>query len=215
MNNMRKLNPKSPYQIKLGNHDCWCVKIGTQVWMTENLKVTNYRNGDAIPNVTNDILWKNHTTGALSWYNNDPTVYKTIYGALYNWYAVSDIRCLAPAGWHIPTDTEWTILTDFLGGESKAGGKMKEKGTAHWLSPNTGADNSSGFSALPGGFRDYSGPFVCIGLNGFWWSATEFNTESARIRSLYNTSAVACRESDFLPAMGYKLFGYSVRCVLD
>jgi uncharacterized protein (TIGR02145 family) len=126
------------------------VTIGTQVWMVENLKTTKYRNGDPIPNVTGNA-WAALTTGAYCWYNNDAATYKATYGALYNWYAVADSRNIAPTGWHVPTDAEWTTLTTFLGGESVAGGKLKETGTNHWTSPNTGATNETGFTALPGG----------------------------------------------------------------
>ena len=127
------------------------VTIGTQVWMVENLKTTKYRNGDAIPNVTGNASWVALSTGAYCWYNNDAATYKATYGALYNWYAVGDSRNIAPSGWHVATDSEWTTLSTFLGGESIAGDKLKEIGTSHWLSPNTGATNSNGFTAFPGG----------------------------------------------------------------
>ena len=116
-----------------------------------NLKTTKYNDGTSIPNVTNDTSWSNLTTGAYCWYNNDVS-YKNPYGALYNWYAVNTGK-LAPKGWHVPSDAEWTTLITYLGGESIAGGKLKEAGTTHWLSPNTEATNSTGFSALPGGRR--------------------------------------------------------------
>ena len=107
------------------------IVIGTQTWMVENLKTIHYRNGDAIPNVTISLDWDVLVTGAYCWYNNDVPTYKAAYGALYNWYVVNDSRNIAPAGWHVPTDAEWTILIDFLGGESVAGVKLKETGNSH------------------------------------------------------------------------------------
>lgn len=126
------------------------VLIGDQCWMMENLKVTHYRNGDPIPHVTDGVTWGNLTSGAYCNYNNDEGNVAT-YGRLYNWYAVDDSRNIAPAGWHVPSDAEWQTLVDYLGGDAVAGGKMKEAGTTHWASPNTGATNESGFTALPGG----------------------------------------------------------------
>ena len=127
------------------------VTIGTQVWMVENLKTTRYIDGTAIPLDTNSSTWGGLTTPGYCWYN-DSAIYGNTYGALYNWYAVNTGK-LAPAGWHVPTDSEWTVLTTYLGGETVAGGKLKDTGTTYWQSPNTGATNASGFLALPGGFR--------------------------------------------------------------
>lgn len=126
------------------------VKIGNQVWMAENLNTSHYLNGDSIPQVQDKAEWVALTTGAWCYYQNDAENGKT-YGKLYNWYAVNDPRGLAPEGWHIPTDAEWIALIDYLGGTNVAGGKMKQIGTVHWISPNLGATNESGFSALPGG----------------------------------------------------------------
>ena len=150
----------------------YAVIIGSQCWMAENLKTTKYRNGDAIPNVTDNTTWSALITGALCNYNNDANN-MTTYGRLYNWYAVSDSRNIAPVGWHVPTDVELTTLTDYLGGLSIAGNKLKEPGTTHWASPNTGAVNETGFTALPGGYRVSSGSFSNLGNNGYWWSSTE------------------------------------------
>ena len=137
------------------------VTICNQVWATRNLDVTTYRNGDPIPQVTDIGQWGTLTTGAWCYYNNDPANGAT-YGKLYNWYAVNDPRGLAPAGWHVPSDSEWTTLTDCLGGVSIAGGEMKatgamETGTGLWFAPNVGANNSSGFTGLPGGGRGMTG----------------------------------------------------------
>ncbi|MBI5010148.1 MAG: fibrobacter succinogenes major paralogous domain-containing protein, partial [Bacteroidia bacterium] len=126
------------------------VTIGTQVWMKENLKTTKLNDGIALPNVIDNAAWAALTTTGYCWYNNDATTYKSTYGALYNWYAVNTGK-LCPIGWHVPSDDEWTLLTTFRGGYSVAGGKLKETGTLHWTSPNTGATNETGFTALPGG----------------------------------------------------------------
>ena len=197
------------------------VKIGDQVWMVENLKVTRYRNGDPIPNVTDNSEGANLTTGARCAYNNDNNNVAT-YGLLYNWHAVNDARGLAPAGWRVPTDADWKELEMFLGmSQSEAddtgyrgsdeGGKLKEAGTTHWASPNTGATNESGFAALPGGYRNSeSGSFRDLGLFGYWWSSTGHSSALAWCRSLgYNRSDVY-REYGF-----GKIDCFSVRCVRD
>jgi len=184
------------------------VTICAQVWMTKNLDVTTYRNGDAIPQVTDATAWANLTTGAWCYYNNDPAN-GPIYGKLYNWYAVNDTRGLAPTGYHVPSDGEWTTLETCLGGSSVAGGAMKEAGLMHWLSPNTGATNSSGFAGLPGGSRGSDGTFISIGGDGGWWSSTENDTAGAWYRYLYYfNSSVNSFYYD-------KTFGFSVRCLRD
>ncbi len=140
--------------------------------MAENLKVTHYRNGDAIPNVTNNTEWAGLTTGAYGNYINDINNFHT-YGGLYNWYAVVDGRNMAPVGWHVPSDAEWQVLVNYLGGHAVAGGKMKEIGSTHWCTPNIDATNESGFSALPGGYRHYHGDYGGMGNNELFWSTTE------------------------------------------
>ena len=185
------------------------ITIGTQTWMAENLKTTKYRNGDLIPNVTDGTAWSALATGAYCWYNND-VANKATYGGLYNWFAVADTRNIAPTGWHVPTDAEWTTLTTFLGGESVAGGKLKEAGTSHWSSPNTGATNSSGFTALPGGYRlNNGGSFYDVGTNGNWWSSTAYGASNAWNRALNYYFAYAYRYYN------NKQYGFSVRCVRD
>ncbi len=159
------------------------VVIGTQVWKTRNLDVTTYRNGDPIPQVTDPTQWINLTTGAWCYYENN-TANGTVYGKLYNWYAVNDSRGLAPTGYHVPSDAEWTTLTTFLGGEGVAGGKMKSTDTSLWQSPNTSATNESGFTGLPGGCRSDDGAFDDVGDGGDWWSSSENGTASAWFRSL-------------------------------
>jgi uncharacterized protein (TIGR02145 family)/uncharacterized repeat protein (TIGR02543 family) len=185
------------------------VTIGTQVWLVENLKTTRYRDGTAIARVTDPAEWEALSTTGYCWYNNDSSMYNADYGILYNWYAVSDARQIAPAGWHIPTDAEWSTIEAYLGGSSVAGGKLKEAGTAHWNSPNTGATNESGFSAFPGGYRFVDGPFYSVGSLGNWWSATEYGAADAWFRGLlYNYS-------DLYRSDGNKGLGFSVRCVRD
>lgn len=182
--------------------------ICTQTWMQKNLDVATYRNGDIIPKVTDPAVWSTLTTGAYCYYNNDSATYAATYGKLYNWYAVNDVRGLAPSGYHIPTDAEWTTLSTCLGGINVAGGGMKETGTSHWQTPNTGATNSSGFKALPGGFRNISGLFYYVGTFGFWWSATQL-VPNAYYRNLQNVSRTVLRNSY------NKQGGFSVRCVKD
>lgn len=184
------------------------INIGTQVWMIENLKTSKFTNGDPIPNITNAKEWSDLTTGAYCDYLNS-SGNSTTYGKLYNWYAVNDSRKIAPVGWHVATDAEWATLITYLGGESVAGGKMKETGTTHWKSPNTGATNGSGFLALPSGNRYDTGDFDDIGYSCKWWSSTESATDNSYHRYLnYNTSN-ASRDSFS------KTGGASVRCVRD
>ena len=186
------------------------VTIGTQIWMVENLRTTKYRNGDAIPNVTDNASWEALETGALCWYNNDAATYNSTYGALYNWYAVVDSRNIAPGGWHVPTDAEWTTLTDYLGGTSVAGGKLKETGTSHWSTPNFDANNSTGFTGLPGGGRNYfTGAFYNVGFYGYWWSKNSVDATNAWSRYLnWSSGSIALYSYN---VQG----GFSVRCIRD
>jgi len=185
------------------------VRICCQRWMTKNLDVSTYRNGDVIPKVTNATTWAALTTGAYCYFNNDSTTYAATYGKLYNWYAVNDPRGLAPEGWYIPTDFEWTTLGECVGGFAIAGGLLKEAGTSHWNSPNSGATNRSGFTALPGGIREDDGEFHSNGLNGYWWTSTEFVTGVERFRQLLHNSEYLTDHYNSPKT------GYSVRCVRD
>jgi uncharacterized protein (TIGR02145 family) len=183
------------------------VKIGEKTWMAENLRTTKLNDGTPIQNVTDNTSWSGNTP-AYCWYNNIEAGYKDAYGALYNWYSVNTGK-LCPAGWHVPTDLEWTNLTNYLGGVTVAGGKMKEV-RAYWTGPNTGATNESGFTGLPGGFRQWNGTFALAGNDGFWWSATETDDHySAWKFYLDYTSYQSFRSSDV------KAQGYSVRCLKD
>jgi uncharacterized protein (TIGR02145 family) len=183
------------------------VKIGNQTWMTENLKTTHFNDGTAIPYVTDNTDWVYLTTPGYCWYENNPNSNKNTYGALYNWWAVKSDK-LCPKGWHIPTDAEWITLIDFLGGLSIAGGKMKESGLKHWESPNTGATDEYGFTALPGGYR-FSGIFTLIKWKGYWWSSTEYNTDKAWYMIILNNYANIYKNVD------WKRSGLSVRCIKD
>jgi uncharacterized protein (TIGR02145 family) len=184
------------------------VTIGNQQWMSKNLDLAFYRNGDPIPQVTDPIEWRDLTTGAWCFYNNDPSQGNK-YGKLYNWYAVNDPRGLAPQGWHIPSDAEWTALETTLGGSSVAGAKMKEPGTLNWATPNTGADNSSGWAGLPGGYRNQYRVFGNVSNIGYWWSSTAYDANFAWVRTLYYDGGNINRAFNFKP------YGYSVRCLRD
>lgn len=195
----------------LGNAACALpipsnVTICNQVWMTQNLDVVTYRNGDTIPQVTDSIEWTGLTTGAWCWQNNDSARYASTYGRLYNWFAVNDPRGLAPLGWHVPSDSEWTTLSTCLGGEWIAGGKMKKTGIALWHDPNIGASNISGFTALPGGVR--SAWFGGIGFYGMFWSS-QYDGWSAWVRIMYST------QNRLYKDYFNKAYGISVRCIKD
>lgn len=176
-----------------------------QVWTQKNLNVSRYRNGDVIPEVST-ASWPMLTTGAWCYYNNSSSA-GTTYGKLYNWYAVNDPRGLAPTGWHIPTNSEWTTLIDCLGGQTVAGGKMKA--TTVWGVPNTGATNSSGFTGLPGSIRYNVGTFYPIGSYGGWWSSSAESSNTAWTRWLNYNGVNASKSFDV------KYEGFSVRCVKD
>jgi len=184
------------------------VKIGDQVWMAENLKTTRYQNGDSIPNVTGATEWGNLTMGAYCYYDNNSNN-AAIYGRLYNCYAVNDSRNITPVGWHVPSDSEWQTLVDYLGGNSIAGGKMKEIGTTHWHSPNTGATDESGFTALPGGYQHTSGGFGSLWDYAVFWSSSDNGSNEAWARGLIYNDIVVDRGSN------NKHRGFSIRCIKD
>jgi len=184
------------------------VTIGTQVWMTKNLNVSTFRNGDPIPVAKSDEEWiraAENEQPAWCYYGNAPAN-GAKYGKLYNWYAVSDSRGLAPVGYHIPSDAEWTTLERYLGSEEKAGAKMKSK--QGWSEDGNGT-NSSGFSGVPGGFRTNLGTFYLIGKSGGWWSSTESVTDVAWGRVL------SCYVGDVYRVGFGEEIGFSVRCLRD
>jgi len=178
-----------------------------QEWMAENLRTATYANGDPIPNIIDNLAWEQLNTPAWCNYNNS-SANDTIYGKLYNCYTVSDSRNVCPAGWHVPKDAEWTILTDFLGGESVAGHKMRT--TTGWEEQNRSPTNESGFSGLPGGFRSYRyGAFDNVGYTGYWWESSEHVTNYAMARSLHHSVSYEYRD------LYSKQTGFSVRCLRD
>lgn len=203
-----------------GNEYNW-VKIGDQVWMAENLAY--------LPSVNQVASGSEDAAGSYYYvYGYDgvnvadakATANYTTYGVLYNWTAAmagessstsnpSGIQGVCPSGWHLPSDAEWTELTDYLGGTSDAGGKLKETGTTHWASPNIGATNETGFTALPGGYRNNNGAFYDFGYSGDWWSATENGATDAWYRNMSTNS------SNVYSYSSYKELGLSVRCVRD
>jgi uncharacterized protein (TIGR02145 family) len=196
------------------------VQIGNQCWTKENMKTTHFSDGTALVDGTNaGNIYGQYTTKYWFVYDNNISN-KATYGLLYNWAAVmngaassnnnpSGVQGVCPTGWHVPSDAEWTILTNFLGGESVAGGKLKEAGTAHWFSPNTGATNESGFTALPGGYRDYTNWYSSINMTGYWWSSTEASYTLTWTRFIYSYSAQLYRSNL------HKSYSHSVRCIRD
>jgi len=195
--------------IDIDGNEYKTMVIGEQCWGKENLKATHYRNGDPVPNVTDGEEWAGLFTGAYCDYINDPANVAT-YGRLYNWFAVIDSRNIAPNGWHVPTDAEWQTLVDYLGGDAVAGGKLKEAGTMHWNSPNTGATNESGFTAFPGGYRGFDGDYGNMGNFGYFWSSTESYDGYVWYRYLYYLHSRAGHTSN-----ASERDGLSIRCVRD
>jgi uncharacterized protein (TIGR02145 family) len=183
-------------------------KTGNLMWMGGNLRTTRYNDGIAIPISAGNTEWSTLSTPGYCWYSNNESPNKSIYGALYNWYTINSGK-LCPAGWRVPNDEEWTSLTNLLGGEKVAGGKLKEAGIGHWDSPNTEATNETGFTALPGGYRMSNGIFTGLKGYGKWWSATPVNDNEARFRYM-GFSFGNVKRSIF-----DKNFGCSVRCVRD
>jgi uncharacterized protein (TIGR02145 family) len=186
-------------------NDYKTIVIGTQEWMAENLNTGIYRNGDAIPIMT-PVNWQSATSGSCASYNGDNN-FECPYGKLYNWYACVDSRQLCPLGWHMPTDAEWSLLINYLGGENTAGGQLKSAGTSFWTGSNTSATNITGFSGLPGGYRSFSGLFSQLNQGGYWWSSSAFDADYAWGRYLrFNEGFVNHNNS-------IKQMGKSVRCI--
>ncbi|MEI7596556.1 MAG: FISUMP domain-containing protein [Bacteroidota bacterium] len=182
------------------------VTIGTQCWMKQNLKTTKYRDGSPIELISDSIAWGNDSIGAFCYFNNKIDTINN-YGALYNYYAANNTHQLAPEGWHIPTDAEWETLVDFLG--SGTGGQLKEIGTTHWKTPNTGASNSSNFTALGAGYRGISGTYYQQTLYCSWWSTTAYSENSGWSHELYYISPGVLR------VFSDKNYGFSIRCIKD
>jgi len=182
------------------------VNIGTQVWMVENLKTTKFNDGTSIPLVTDNTAWSNLSTPGYSWYINS-TYYKNIYGALYNWFTVNTGK-IAPVGWHVPSDAEWTTLINYLGA-NVAADKLKEVGTSHWITPNNSATNEAGFTALPGGCHSSYGQFGDITKVGYWWSSVEVDLNQANYIQMSNLG------NSVYNSYSSKVSGFSVRCLKD
>ena len=197
------------------------VTIGSQIWMAENLRTTKFADGSDIPLVTTTNTWRYLTTPAYCDYDNLPAN-SIVYGRLYNAFTLSDVRKICPDGWHVPTDAEWNILTRFLDNTADttaigwtgthAGGLLKETGTTHWASPNTGATNASGFSALPGGYRNLYGTFMYLGNYGYWWSPKTGDTLNIWKRNLnYDESRISRSNNNAT----YRTSGFCIRCIMD
>ena len=183
------------------------VQIGNQVWMTHNLNVSKYRNGDIIPQITDNQQWINATTGAWCYYQNN-TGNGVVYGRLYNWYAINDPRGLAPSGWHIPSFQEWLNLSSNLGNQS-VGLQLKEEGSYHWADYTNTATNASGFTGLPGGFRASGGSFLLLNYNTRFWSSTAYDQDPNSAYTLelqYNNDGTI---NSIIP----KNWSASVRCI--
>jgi uncharacterized protein (TIGR02145 family) len=185
------------------------IQIGDQVWMAENLRTTRYRNGDSVPNVLDNNEWANLIAGAYCNYGNTQNL-DTIatYGRLYNWHAAADERNLAPQGWRVPTIADWDKLIEYLGGDTIAGGNLKEAGDLHWESPNR-ADNSSGFTALPGGWRHKLEVSEEIEYFGSYWALPSYNDDTAPLLYLFSWDTIFYRRINF------KVNGYSIRCIKE
>ncbi len=189
-----------------GNHYN-VVKIGSQIWMKENLRATKFNDSTDIPYVSDNTEWSSLSTPGYCLYSNASTYYYP-YGFLYNWYAVNTSK-LCPTGWHVPSDAEWTVLTDYIGGDSLAGIRLKETGTSHWETPNSFATNEYEFNALPGAGRLSDGNYTGINRYGNWWTSESYDTESAWGREMaYNDNSIN---------RGYpsNKVGVSVRCIKD
>jgi len=184
------------------------VTIGTQNWLAENLRTTKFNDGTPIPLVTDKEAWAQLTESGYCWYDNDKAKYGETYGALYNYYAVKSGK-LCPKGWHVPSDEERLILSNHFGDDSLIGGKLKETGTKHWASPNTGASNEVGFTALPGGFRNPEGEFFEVGVSGLWWSDTKHSTDVAFSYLIYSDNSAG-----YTRHRNYRN-GLSIRCIRD
>jgi len=184
------------------------VTIGTQEWMVENLRTSKYSDGTVIPNVTGDTEWSNLITGAWSHYENDSSQYESMYGKLYNWYAVNTNK-LCPTGWHVTTNPEWIVLTDYLAANGHNGTEGTAlKATSVWNSGGNGTDDY-GWLGLPGGSRASNGSFYSIGNLGYWWSSSQDYTFNAWFRGLYYGYGSVDRD------YSSKDYGFSVRCLRD
>jgi len=193
--------------VDIDNNFYRTIQIGSRTWMAENLRTTKYNDGTDIPLITDKSIWINLSSPAYCWYNNDPTSYKPTYGALYNWYAINTGK-ICPIGWHVPSESEWNSIIYW-----QWGGWLKEIGTYHWMSPNTEASNETGFTAIPGGYReggDHAWSFVYIGEQGYWWTATASSSPGLAVSRNLSFNFGIIDDVHHL-----KQTGLSIRCIKD
>jgi uncharacterized protein (TIGR02145 family) len=202
-NNFLVFNPTLTYDsvTDFEGNEYKTIQIGSQTWMAENLRSIKYNDGEEIPFLFSNSSWEDATAPGYCWYNNDSSA----YGALYNRYAINTNK-LCPAGWHVPDDDDWAALIDNVGGEPSGGKNLKETGTTHWSIMNSVATNESGFTALPAGYRNYSGAFKEISVKAYWWSAAENGNYVSLSYSYSNVDR---------SSTAYMTSGFSVRCVKD
>jgi uncharacterized protein (TIGR02145 family) len=207
-----KINSTKGRILDIDRNEYKSVLIGKQVWMAENLKVTHYRNGDPILTGYDNYTWSKldlNLTAAFAVYE-DNISYAATYGNLYNWYTIGDNRDICPEGWHVPTDSEWKELTEYIGGEAIGGGRLKEIGLEHWKDPNKVATSETNFNALPGGYCYFNnGLFYDIGIKCYFWSSTANNSNHAWCWKL------SYKSSEILRSNYKKRSGLSVRCIMD
>lgn len=190
------------------------IAIGTQVWTQENLKTSRFNNGDVIG--TTSIAINNDPSSIYQWPYNEDSLNTSIYGRLYTWYSVTDSRNVCPVGWHVPTESEFTTLANFLGGDSIAGDKMKETGTAHWLSTYSTVTNSSGFTGLPGGMRGNTSGFSNLNILGGFWSSTQMGFDDSFKRGVkFGLHSSNYQKSALVQSAALGSCGFSVRCISD
>jgi len=207
-----KLNVPGPNITDIDGNVYKTVQIGNQVWMAENLKATKYNDGTPIPYVSNQQQWATTTTGAYCFFANSTSFGQT-YGNLYNFFAATNSKKLCPSGWHLPSDQEWTELSNFLGGSQNAGGLIKMQGTEFWANPNAGATNSSGFSAKGASWRGEDGLFYYwVGWSSSWWSSTSYNSTEPWSYSASHNNSILLRQRG---AYFKNNAGVSVRCIKD
>ena len=203
-NNFMTYNTVSDYEENIYR----TIKIGTQTWMAENLRATKFNNGAPIPLVTTNSEWAALLTPGYCWLNNDKEYYGSMYGALYNWYVTSNTSNICPIGWHVPFNSEWITLIDYLGGSTFAGARLKESGIFHWSDPNY-ATNSSGFTALPGGYREDTGTFDYTNAFSYWWTSTSADDDFSGYTYIpHNSETIYIGQSP-------RKSGYSIRCIKD
>jgi uncharacterized protein (TIGR02145 family) len=194
------------------------VVIGGQLWMVENLKTTKYNDGTAIQELTDNTEWKSDSAGAFCWYNNDLATNGSTYGALYNWQVINTGK-LCPTGWHVPTNSEWAQLIDYLGGDSIACDMLKDNSGMYWTysAKDTFSSNETGFTALPGGYRDLKGTFSKINNIGIWWASTSFDVYTSATSKLSYAYLFSLNKDSVNVTIGANRLnmGFSVRCVRD